>query len=418
MRTSFILRFYLLLLLIFASQIGFSQALWDTLPWKSYADYRLQPLNKNYVNTGVLYDRVFPIAHMDEHTGLLSNEDTTSSDHFKQGYYEMYNSIYNPTGIYTPNDLDNILDTFSAYHGHPIGILYYKFNSLDTNALQDHLVDTLANGQFVDVANRPRSPYFNNTAFLASPLIAEDEVYEKGVHTFFIDSRFFLQNASAHVTQVRIDFGDGQGEWIVNNPFDSAGSTYRINSVSSIVSSISKVIGATVIGRIVVVLVDALGYTIQYSNPFHITVPGGKSEADYAPLTACKGLQKWVIETPQSRLDPINATYGNPQLDYTRKILQPCSWAPALGCKVKLPVKDTAYLYFAGNGSSCTPNVLHKPIVFIDGIDPTNSRGVKQIYEGYINKRVRRNGADTSFGDYMLGQLYDFVILDYNTAMI
>lgn len=86
------------------------------------------------VTTGVLYDRVFPIAHMDEHTGLLSTEDTTSSDHFKQGYYEMYNSIYNPAGIYTPDDVNNILDTFTAWHGHPIGILYYKFNSLDTNA--------------------------------------------------------------------------------------------------------------------------------------------------------------------------------------------------------------------------------------------------------------------------------------------
>lgn len=403
-----------LILLFFLSVNAFSQTVWDTLPWKSYADYRLTPLNKSYVTTGVLYDRVFPIAHMDEHTGLLSSEDTTSSDHFKQGFYEMYNSTYSPSG-YSPDDVDNILDTFTAWHGHPIGILYYKFNSLDTNALQDHLVDTLSNGQFTDVSGRPRSPYFNNTAFLAAPLIAEDEVYEKGVHKFFIDSRFFLHNASAHVTQVRIDFGDGQGEWIVNNPFDST--TYfnkGINSPSSVVSSISKLIGGTVIGRIVVVLVDALGYTIQYSNPFKIIVPGGKSDADYAPLTACKGLQKWVIEAPQSRLTAINTLYGNPQLDYSKKVVLPCPGFPALSCKVKIQVKDTAYFYFAGNGSSCTPSVLHKPIVFIDGFDPTNSRGVKQIYEDYINKIVTRNGnPNTLFGDYMLNQGYDFVVLDY-----
>ena len=66
-------------ILLFAFTIeASSQTAWDTLPWKSYADYRLQPLNKTYVTTGVLYDRVFPIAHMDEHTGLLSTEDTTS----------------------------------------------------------------------------------------------------------------------------------------------------------------------------------------------------------------------------------------------------------------------------------------------------------------------------------------------------
>ena len=124
-------------------------------------------------------------------------------------------------------------------------------------------------------------------------------------------------------------------------------------NTNSIVSSISKVIGATIIGRIVVVLVDALGYTIQYSNPFKIIVPGGKGPNDYAPLTTCKGLQKWVIEAPQSRLDPINAIYGNPQLDYSTKVVQPCPGFPFFSCKVKVPVKDTAYFYFAGNGNSC-----------------------------------------------------------------
>ena len=320
----------------------------------------------------------------------------------------MYNSIYNPTGIYSPDDIDNILDTFSVYHGHPIGVLYYKFNSLDTNALQDHLVDTMANGQFVDVAGRPRSPYFNNTAFLASPLIAEDEVYEKGTHTFYIDSRFFLQNSTAHVTQIQVDFGDGQAPWVVNNPYDNLTTPVGINSPTSIGCSITKVIGGTLIGRIIVVLVDALGYTITYSNPFKIIVPGGKGPNDYAPLTTCKGLQKWVITTPQARLDPINAIYGNPQLSYTRKVKD------ANGKKITIPIKDTAYFYFAGNGSSCSPSVLHKPIVFIDGFDPTNSRGVQQIYEDYINKQVTRNGnTQTFFGDYMLNQGYDFVILDY-----
>lgn len=85
-----------LIILLFSFTTAFSQTVWDTLPWKNYADYRLQPLIKSYINTGVLYDRVFPIANLDERTGLLPNEDTTSSDHFKQSYYEMYNSIYNP----------------------------------------------------------------------------------------------------------------------------------------------------------------------------------------------------------------------------------------------------------------------------------------------------------------------------------
>ena len=403
MKTNSIIRFFYIVLLCIVSQTIFSQTVWDTLPWKNYADFRLQNLDKSYINTGVLYDRVFPIAQLDERTGLLPNEDTTSSDHFKQSYYEIYNSIYNPSGIYTPDDLENTLSTYPVYNGHPIGIMYYKFNSLDTNALQDNLVDTLANGQFVDVPNRSRTPYFTNTTFVASPLIADDEVFEKGEHTFFLDPAFFLHNDSLHITQVRIDFGDGQGEWIVNNPFDGSG----FRSLSTL-SSITKTIVGTLIGRIIVIGLDLLGNYIQYGNPFQIKVPGGKGPNDYAPLTTCKGGGvKWVIEAPQSRLDPINAIYGNPQLDYTRKIKD------VNGNKITVPVKDTAYFYFADNGSSCDTNVVHKPIVFIDGFDPTNSRGVQQIFEDYIDKRVRRNGVDTAFGKYMLNQGYDFIILDY-----
>jgi len=93
MKNILIKKTYLLLLLFSYSFTSFSQTVWDTLPWKSYSDYRLQQLNKSYVNTGVLYDRVFPIAQLDERTGLLPNEDTTSSNHFKQSYSEMYSLI-------------------------------------------------------------------------------------------------------------------------------------------------------------------------------------------------------------------------------------------------------------------------------------------------------------------------------------
>lgn len=79
-----------------------------------------------------------------------------------------------------------------------------------------------------------------------------------------------------------------------------------------------------------------------------------------------------------------------------------------------MTVKDTAYFYFAGNGSSCSMNMLKRPIIFIDGFDPTNSRNVQKIYEDYINVIVTRNGdPETRFGDYLLSQGYDFVILDF-----
>lgn len=44
-----------------------AQQNWDTLPWKSYSDFKLQNLNKSYVTTNILYDRMFPLANVDEY---------------------------------------------------------------------------------------------------------------------------------------------------------------------------------------------------------------------------------------------------------------------------------------------------------------------------------------------------------------
>ncbi|MBY0482732.1 MAG: T9SS type A sorting domain-containing protein [Chitinophagaceae bacterium] len=371
-----------------------AQTNWDTLPFKDYADYKLQNLNKAYINTGILYDRVLPIAQIDEHPGLPStNNDTTHTGHFAQAYYEMYHAAYSTAGWIHPDTLDNMIRTTGNNNQHPIGLFYYQFNVVDSNALQDGLLDTLPNGQFTDIPSRSRSPYLTYSSFIASPLLAEGQVIEQGQHEFYLSPQFFLQNQGFTVQQIRIDFGDGQGEWVVNNPFATGNmTTYGILSGGGFLNSIVKNVVNTLIGRIVVVGIDLAGNAIQFGNPFKIFV---KQTKQYQPLSFCKGGgQKWVIDADPAALAQVNAQYGNPQIDYKG-------------------VKDTAYFYFAGNGSSCNTGVLHKPIVFIDGFDPTNSRGVQQIYEDYINVLATRNGTQVQFGDYMLQQGYDLVILDF-----
>lgn len=283
MRHKNIIRFSFACLLLITSKSIQAQTNWDTLPWKSYSDYRLQNLNKSYVTTNILYDRMFPLANVDEYSGSLSLSDTTHPDHFMQAYYEIYNSAYNTTGWISPDQMDSIVRYNGRYTQHPIGVFLYKFNSLDTNALQDNLIDTLANGQFVDVAGRPRSPYFTHISFLATPLLAEDQVIEQGTHEFYIDAQFFVQNEDFTITQIRIDFGDGQGEWIVNDPY--GGGALQRSFISSIIKSLTQ----TVLGRITVVGRDILGNNVQYGNPFKIRV---KNKKQYFPLTACKGLQQ------------------------------------------------------------------------------------------------------------------------------
>jgi len=196
---------------------------WDTLPYRQQSDYKLAQLNKAIITTNILYDRVMPIADIERFKTQINTLDTSSPRHFVQAYYELFNSYNSTTNWVTPDLLDSRLDTNKAeINAVPIGVLYYKYNTLDSNAYVDGLIDTLVNGQLIDRQNRPRSPYFSKSTFIASPLISDNELFIEGEnYTFYLDPEYFLKNEILNITQIRIDFGDDQGEWIVNDPFNS-----------------------------------------------------------------------------------------------------------------------------------------------------------------------------------------------------
>ena len=66
---------------------------WDTLSYRDYSDFKLQPLNKSYITTGILYDRMFPIADVDDYKGSMSMTDTTTPDHFMQALCLYYHGM-------------------------------------------------------------------------------------------------------------------------------------------------------------------------------------------------------------------------------------------------------------------------------------------------------------------------------------
>ena len=384
---------------------------WDTLPYTQQADFKLAQLNKAFITTNILYDRVMPIADIERFKAQENVNDTSSPRHLVQSYYELFNAAYNNNTWLTPDALDNRLDTNKAeINGIPIGLLFYKYNTLDSIAYVDALVDSLPNGQLTDKPNRPRSPYFDNTTFIASPLIADNELFIEGEdYTFYLDPAYFLKNENLTITQIRIDFGDGQGEWVVNDPFST-----NIQA-RGFFSKILKKVGKVLIGRIVVIGIDIAGHNIQYGNPFKILAK--KKKVEY-PLTACKGGKgggrKWVIEADPIALAQQNAIYGNPPISYRQKVN-----------RTYIDVKDTAYFFFKDDGNNCTDAVVKRPVIFIDGFDPNNDRKVGDIYKNYINNPVTRNinGSlqNIPFGDYMLDNGndisiqddLDFIILDF-----
>lgn len=375
------------LFVLFYHSLSAQTSNWDSLPWKDYADYKLLYLNKNLVTTGVLFDRVFPFSNIDVFKGSLNFTDTTNSNHFLQAYYEMYEASYNTTGKKKPGELDSLLNKNYTSNEHPIGILFYKFNTIDSLALEDDLLDTLSNGQYVDVTNPSRSPYLAQNAFAACPLIAEGEYFPTGNHRFYIDPDFFVSNEQVSIKRVEIDFGDGQG-WQVMN-FSNA-VQQRTTGFFSL-----NILGPGIFqGRIRIILLTLALQELIYGNTFQIF---SKPTKDPFIPTACKGQSYWIVDANQTALNQISATYNNPPIDYGGR-------------------KDSAFFFFAGNGSSCG-SVIRRPVIIIDGFDPTNTRDMGTIWRDNINRPYPRStNPDALFGDYMLNEGYDFIILNFKNG--
>src|SRR5690606_9124947 len=56
-------------------------------------DAKLQLLDKNYITTDILYDRVFPLANLSEFNQV--NSDTSQINHFYRAYSEIQRADYN-----------------------------------------------------------------------------------------------------------------------------------------------------------------------------------------------------------------------------------------------------------------------------------------------------------------------------------
>ncbi|WP_069661370.1 hypothetical protein [Arcticibacter eurypsychrophilus] len=165
----------------------------------------LGPLNKSFVTTGILYDRVFPLANLESYKGLAS-DDTTSSVHFTQAYSEIYNSLYNKTGYKTPEELESYLTSNYTGKTHTIGALFFKYNYLDTNAIKNNQI-YVSNGKLYDTPNRTSSPYIEATTMIASPLFPAEAELEEGSHTFTFDPTTVISNSAFNIAKVNIDFG-------------------------------------------------------------------------------------------------------------------------------------------------------------------------------------------------------------------
>ncbi|POY34659.1 hypothetical protein C3K47_19110 [Solitalea longa] len=329
-------------------------------------NYILAPLDKSKIPKAILYGRMFDLASLERYTGITGT-DTSEVDHFHQAYYEIYNSSYNVTGWKTPDQLDSDLDILFNSNIHPIGILYYDYNTIDTNAIANNQF-YLQNGQLHDVINRTTSPYLTKTTFVASPLGPSQVLWETGTHTFKLDPLYFLGNKPLNVNNVTIDFNDGVGlRTLALN--SSVTVNYTTSGPKYVTINVNLVGGAVLKGTAIL--------DIRTGRP--------------APQL-CNG-----VDTIQIKALPFNANqYGGASNEQGNGV---------------------GYIYFSN--ANCTSKKVTKPIIFLDGFDPKqkkkkDERTPQKIWDDFINKRVLVNGVEVRLGDKLRADGYDIIIYDYD----
>jgi hypothetical protein len=342
-------------------------------PYAEEAYHILKNIDKSQIPTSILYEAVFPWANIDLFDGSTST-DTTNSYHFFQSYAELYYSSYSRANMIHPTELETNILNFGIdkdFH-HAVGVIDYNFNSLDSNSVINGILSE-SNGQLFDVPGRSQSPYLTNRAFISSVLQAGSlNNFYSGTHYFYFQPSFTFSNRGTQISDYEyIDFYlDGnfmQRNYTFGNNTLLIGLTFPDYEGKSILTiNYHKASGSDDISRINI------------------------KRKIFKNFTSCNGLNQ-VYTTG----DAFDGGYG----------------------KGAYGSQGRGYIFF-GNGN-CATQQLRKPIIFVDGFDPTNSRNAWSIWESRINAPVTDiNGNIVLFGDELRANGYDVIIYDYDEAAV
>jgi len=325
----------------------------------------LKNVDKSQIPTGVLYDFVFPWADVEYFDGT-ENADTTNFSHFLQAYSELYNSTINRQNILHPYDYEKSIQTFhpdKKFH-HPIGIIDYQFNTIKDDAVTNNLF-SVSNGQLFDVEGRIETPYLTKNTAIASILMADESGLSAGIHYLHFAPEFVLTNTGfslADVTEYKI----------FKNGIQISGGTVAgiINTVIPIV-----IIKNAVPPIIKIVLTLGLGIRIYKG----IT----KNKDETFEPTPCGGTD--VVEVFG---DSFGTGYDN-----------------------AYSARGVATIFYAtGN---CADKKITKPLIFVDGFDPTNGQHAGELWTKYINKGFQDlNGNIVQLGDSLRRSGFDIITFD------
>lgn len=363
-------RLFILIILLYCNNIAYSQT--DS-SFIEKSDFITATLNKSNIPFGVLYDRVAQYSNLQSFNGVYDSA-FSGPVHYQQAYFEYYNSVFNKEGLLTPQVFANDIVTEYQANTHPLGLLTINYVTIDPLAVNDGKL-IVEGGQLYDV-DGSSSPYNVHAAYVAAGL-TDGLPVDTGHHLFFLDKKFIISNMLSPIRSLQVDFNDGNGsqtrilEGI--NPDNYSGITpFEADFYNEDVNMVN-------------VLIEFLdGSTVHTKFGIEVAQRGTKACADCVTIQGCDGGDQLNIT---GDIYPQLSDYGITPTQATGK----------------------AYVFYAD--ANCASHHITKPVVFIDGYDPDNSRSPEMIYSHYINKILPNQTLGLADNLRQLG--YDIIVLDF-----
>ena len=329
-------------------------------------DNAFKNVSRTEATTGILYERVIPMAQLYNFNSNLSPVDTSNYDHFLQSYYELYKATFIPVSNYFPFDIDSLKSlTKENAAVIDIGILHCKFNIMDSAVVYQKLYFG-ADSVLFENKSVSASLYVEKTALVVSPL---KKSVEQGTTTFSFRDILKFDNTDNPIVELSADFDDGMG----------------LREITNNVISVTYITSGTKTLRF-----DAL----------------------------CKNGDKLIAYSTIHCIDPIQR--GNP-VQSGWKNMEYFEGNNAIWAKIQpanpydggtfAKAKGEVWIYYANADKK-----LRKPVLIVDGFDPENDRTFESHKNGGKSIwKMLENGvtSNQNLGKQLLETYgYDLVVLD------
>ena len=172
----------------------------------------MQPLDKNQIPTGYLEEYGCPMLPAETFNGTLTDNNRIDMNLWRTLYLQFQTgwarATANPLPAITTVNT-TIKQNVSSTLPIPIPLLIGQYNTVKSNAFSSNLLSyNSTTKQVSDVAGRTQTPYDLKTLFVACP---NKNITTRGSESFIIQSSMTWNNTGKTISQIQIDFANGQG---------------------------------------------------------------------------------------------------------------------------------------------------------------------------------------------------------------